>query len=84
MLYAYFQVKDELEKQPQPKEKIKIDYSDFTKNFGYVVFFIFIALLISLFFKEKVLFYFLFLILAGMVLVNADKISSLLYRYVPR
>lgn len=82
MLYAYSHFK---ENQPkQEKEKLKIDYTEFTRSYGYVVFFIFISLLISLFFKEKVLFYFLLLVFFGMLLANADKISFLLYRYMPR
>lgn len=65
-------------------EQKLFDLGEFPKQFGFIVYFLVLALLIVVFFKEKVLFYFLLLILAGMVLLNSDKISRLIYQYIPR
>ena len=62
---------------PLYSPKTRID-TGFSKDFGFVVFFVFMALMITVFTKEKVLFSFLVVVLLGMVLVNADKITSLL------
>lgn len=77
------QEKKAQEKKSQPG-KDAVNYSDFSQQFGYIIFFILLALLITIFFKEKVLYYFLLLILAGMVVLNADKVTSLLSRFSPK
>lgn len=84
MFYAIINYKQEQEKEKTDKEKLTLNYKDFSQDFGYIVFFVLMALFITVFFKEKVLFYFLLLVLIGMMLVNANKITSLLYRYMPK
>lgn len=53
----------------------------FSQEFKFVVFFVFMVLMASLFLKEKALFNTLLLILIGMVLTNSQKVTSLLRRY---
>jgi hypothetical protein len=58
------------------------DMTEFTESFGFIIFFLVMCLTLTMFFGDKVLFYFLVLILAGMVTVNQPKITSLIGRYV--
>lgn len=59
----------------------KTDMTEFTESFGFIIVFLVLCLALTMFTGEKVLFYFLVLILAGMVTVNQPKITSLIGRY---
>lgn len=50
---------------------------DFTASLGFIISFLVLTLMITMILGEKVATMFLSLVLLGMVLVNADKISSL-------
>jgi len=54
---------------------------EFTESFGFVVFFLVMTLGLVMAFGDRVLFLFLLLILAGMVITNWDKFNSLIRRY---
>lgn len=54
----------------------------FTESFGFIVVFLVLCLFVSMFFGQQVLFVFLLLILAGMLVVNWNKFENLLGRYV--
>jgi len=50
---------------------------EFTGQIGFITFFLVSCLLISTFFSEKVLYWFLILVFAGEVLTNGSKLKSL-------
>lgn len=50
---------------------------DFTNSIGFIISFLVLTLFVTMIFGEKVATWFLTLVLLGMVLVNADKFSSL-------
>lgn len=52
----------------------------FAESFGFIISFLVACLGVSIFLGEQILFVFLLLILAGMLTVNVDKITSLLGR----
>ena len=54
---------------------------EFTESFGFIVYFLVICLLLSIFAGEKVTRYFLYLILASMIITNTDKFTSFLGRF---
>lgn len=54
---------------------------EFTQSFGFVIVFLIGALAINMSVGSKALYYYLLLVLAGMVLANTDKIVNLLRRY---
>lgn len=55
---------------------------DFTQGLGFVVSFLAASYMINLIFGEKVLAAFLWLVLAGMVLFNREKILAFTGRFV--
>ena len=61
-----------------PSQGYKLINTEFPQQLGFIVFFVFLALIISVFTNEKVLFYFLVLVLLGMVLKNADRLSRII------
>jgi uncharacterized membrane protein len=54
---------------------------EFTGQIGFIVFFLISCLLVSMFFNEKVLYYYLLLVFAGEVVMNSTKVANL-YRKV--
>lgn len=54
---------------------------EFTESFGFIVYFLVACLILSTFVGEKITRYFLYIVLAGMLVSNTDKITSLLGRY---
>lgn len=54
---------------------------EFTGSLGFIVYFLIICLVLSSLAGEKVTRYFLYLVLAGMLVSNTDKIKNLLGRY---
>lgn len=57
--------------------------AEFTQGLGFVVYFIFLSLFLYIVAGEKLLRYFLYIVLLGMVLLNTDKFSDLLRRVKP-
>lgn len=57
------------------------DLKGFTESFGFVVFFLVIVLGVSMTLGDKALFWFLVLILMGMVYTNWTKLSQIIRRY---
>ena len=53
----------------------------FTESLGFVIFFLVGTLLVQTIFGDEVTFWYLLLVLLGMVLTNADKFEDLVGRY---
>lgn len=53
---------------------------DFTESLPFVITFLTGTLLIQMFFGDQAAYYFLLLVLASMIVVNADKFNSFLRR----
>lgn len=51
---------------------------EFTKSMKFIVFFLFMVLLISMFSNQKVTYGFLLLVLFSMVIINSDKFGKIL------
>lgn len=51
---------------------------EFTGQFGFIIFFLVSSLLISLTFGEKVLYGYLLLVFLSQMVLNADKIGSII------
>jgi len=60
---------------------IKGAAQEFTASFGFIVYFLIVCLILSTLAGEKVTRYFLYLVLAGMLVTNTDKFTNLLGRY---
>lgn len=58
-----------------------VGMKEFTESMGFIVFFLIGTLAFTMIFGEQITFYYLLLVLAGMVVLNADKFSQLVGRY---
>lgn len=57
------------------------DMRELTESMGFIVFFLVITLTLTMFAGEKVLYYYLLLILAGMVTANFPKFEKIARRF---
>lgn len=53
----------------------------FSESFGFIIFFLIGTLIFTLVFGEQVAFWFLLLVLLGMILTNTAKFTALLGRF---
>ena len=53
----------------------------FSESFGFIIFFLIGTLIFTMIFGDQVAFWFLLLVLLGMVLTNTDKFTALIGRF---
>ena len=54
------------------------EMKEFTKSMKFIVSFLFLILLLSMFTNQKVTYTFLVLVLFSMVIINSDKLNSII------